>query len=64
MGEIEFRLPDIGEGVVEGEIVSWHVNVGDVVKEDDPILDVMTDKATVTIPSPTDGKIKSVQGKT
>ena len=63
MGEIEFRLPDIGEGVVEGEIVSWHVNVGDVVKEDDPILDVMTDKATVTIPSPTDGEIKSIQGK-
>ena len=63
MGEIEFRLPDIGEGVVEGEIVIWHVKEGDVVKEDDPILDVMTDKATVTIPSPTDGKIKTVQGK-
>ena len=63
MGEIEFRLPDIGEGVVEGEIVIWHVKEGDVVKEDDPILDVMTDKATVTIPSPTDGKIKTIQGK-
>ncbi|CAI8263013.1 MAG: Lipoamide acyltransferase component of branched-chain alpha-keto acid dehydrogenase complex [Methanobacteriota archaeon] len=63
MGEIEFRLPDIGEGVVEGEIVTWHVNEGEVVKEDDPILDVMTDKATVTIPSPTDGKIMKIQGK-
>ncbi len=63
MGEIEFRLPDIGEGVVEGEIVIWHVKEGDIVKEDDPILDVMTDKATVTIPSPTDGKIIKVQGK-
>ena len=63
MGEIEFRLPDIGEGVVEGEIVTWHVNEGEVVKEDDPILDVMTDKATVTIPSPTDGKIINIKGK-
>ena len=63
MGEIEFRLPDIGEGVVEGEIVIWHVKEGDIVKEDDPILDVMTDKATVTIPSPTDGKIINIKGK-
>ena len=40
-----FKLPDIGEGVVEGEVVQWHVSLGDSVAEDDPIVDVMTDKA-------------------
>ena len=54
-----FKLPDIGEGVVEGEVVQWHVSVGDSVSEDDPIVDVMTDKATVTIPSPVNGVITS-----
>ena len=44
-----FKLPDIGEGVVEGEVVQWHVSVGDKVAEDDALVDVMTDKATVTI---------------
>jgi len=53
----EFHLPDIGEGVVEGEIVSWKVKVGDVVKLDQPIVEVMTDKATVTIVSPTAGVV-------
>ena len=48
----EFHLPDIGEGVVEGEIVSWKVKVGDVVKLAQPIVEIMTDKATVEIPSP------------
>lgn len=62
MGIYEFKLPDIGEGVVEGEVVAWHVEVGDVVKEDDSILDVMTDKATVTIPSPVDGVLKTRKG--
>ena len=57
MGTYEFRLPDIGEGVVEGEIVSWHVSVGDVVTEDQPLLEVMTDKASVEIPSPVDVKL-------
>jgi len=57
MGIFSFRLPDIGEGVVEGEVVEWMVSEGDVVKEDDPILSVMTDKATVEIPSPVDGKV-------
>jgi len=63
MGIFEFKLPDIGEGVVEGEVVEWMVSVGDSVKEDDPILSVMTDKATVEIPSPTDGVVKSIVGE-
>ena len=63
MGTYEFRLPDIGEGVVEGEIVSWQVSVGDIVSEDQPLLEVMTDKASVEIPSPVDGKIISTTGE-
>jgi len=62
MANFVFKLPDIGEGVVEGEVVQWHVSVGDTVSEDDPIVDVMTDKATVTIPSPTSGVISSLSG--
>ena len=62
MGKFEFKLPDIGEGVVEGEIVEWMVAVGDTVKEDDPILSVMTDKATVEIPAPCDGVVASMVG--
>lgn len=63
MAKYDFKLPDIGEGVVEGEVVTWHVSVGDTVSEDDPIVDVMTDKATVTIPSPTDGTVLSLNGE-
>ena len=63
MAKYDFKLPAIGEGVVEGEVVTWHVSVGDSVSEDDPIVDVMTDKATVTIPSPTDGTVLSLNGE-
>jgi pyruvate dehydrogenase E2 component (dihydrolipoamide acetyltransferase) len=56
----EFRLPDIGEGVVEGEVVRWMVNEGDPVKEDQPMVEVMTDKATVEIPSPKAGRIAKI----
>jgi len=62
MGTFAFKMPDIGEGVVEGEVVEWMVAVGDIVKEDDPILSVMTDKATVEIPSPVDGKVTRIVG--
>ena len=57
MGIYAFKLPDIGEGVVEGEVVEWMVAVGDTVAEDQPILSVMTDKATVEIPSPVNGVV-------
>ena len=53
----EFKLPEIGEGIAEGEIVKWMVAEGDVVAEDDPLVEVMTDKATVEIPSPRAGTI-------
>jgi pyruvate dehydrogenase E2 component (dihydrolipoamide acetyltransferase) len=53
----EFKLPDIGEGVAEGEIVAWHVKPGDAVKEDQAMVEVMTDKATVTIGAPKKGTI-------
>ena len=56
----EFKLPDLGEGVAEGEIVEWKVAVGDTVEEDTPLVEVMTDKATVEIPSPQAGTIESL----
>ena len=56
----QFHLPDIGEGVVEGEIVAWKVKVGDKVKMDQPIVEIMTDKATVEIPSPRAGTIAKI----
>ncbi len=52
-----FKLPDIGEGVIEGEIIHWFVEEGDSVKEDQPLLEVMTDKATVEISSPVSGRV-------
>jgi 2-oxoisovalerate dehydrogenase E2 component (dihydrolipoyl transacylase) len=58
-----FQLPDLGEGVVEAEIVAWHVQPGDRVAEDEPLLDVITDKATVTIPSAVAGRIIQTHGQ-
>ena len=57
MGEHVIKLPDVGEGVAEAELVEWHVKVGDLVREDALLAAVMTDKATVEIPSPVDGEV-------
>jgi pyruvate dehydrogenase E2 component (dihydrolipoamide acetyltransferase) len=59
----EFKLPDLGEGIHEGEIVKWHVEIGDMIKEDDPLVDVETDKAAVTIPSPVSGTVVRLAGE-
>jgi 2-oxoisovalerate dehydrogenase E2 component (dihydrolipoyl transacylase) len=63
VGKFIFKLPDVGEGTAEAEIVTWHVKPGDVVKEDQPILDVMTDKATVELTSPVVGTVTETQGQ-
>lgn len=60
---LEFKLPDIGEGVVEGEIVKWLVQPGERIEVDQPIVEVMTDKATVVIPSPTRGVVRETRGE-
>lgn len=57
MGTFVLRLPDIGEGIAEAELVTWLVGVGDHVRVDDPVAEVMTDKATVDLPSPVDGTV-------
>ena len=59
----EFKLPDIGEGVHEGEVVKWFVREGDPIKENDPVVEVMTDKVTVQIPSPVTGKVLQLRAK-
>ena len=56
------KLPDIGEGIAEAEIVVWHVKSGDTVREDQPLVDVMTDKATVEITCPVSGVVLSTTG--
>ncbi len=63
MGRFVFKLPDVGEGTTEAEIVGWHVKVGDVVDEDQNLVDVMTDKATVEMTSPVAGKVVSLHGE-
>jgi len=62
MGQYVFKLPDVGEGTAEAEIAAWHVKVGDIVTEDQHLVDIMTDKAVVEIPSPVAGKIIVLHG--
>src|SRR3984885_11813406 len=57
------KVPDIGEGTTEAEIVAWLVKIGDTVTEEDPLAEVMTDKATVEIPSPVAGTVVALNGK-
>jgi 2-oxoisovalerate dehydrogenase E2 component (dihydrolipoyl transacylase) len=63
MARYEFKLPDIGEGIAEAEIVAWHVKVGDTIGEDQQIADMMTDKATVEMESPVAGKVIELAGE-
>ncbi len=63
MGLYTIKMPDIGEGIAEVELVAWHVQEGDVVREDQILADVMTDKASVEIPSPVAGKVLALGGK-
>ncbi|MFD1790979.1 dihydrolipoamide acetyltransferase family protein [Ochrobactrum teleogrylli] len=63
MAHFTIKLPDVGEGVAEAELVEWHVNVGDIIREDDLLAAVMTDKATVEIPSSRAGKVIAINGE-
>ncbi len=63
MAKFIFKMPDVGEGVAEAEVVEWHVKVGDRVEEDQHIVDVMTDKATIDIESPVSGTVTTLAGE-
>ena len=63
MARYTFKLPDIGEGIAEAEIVAWHVKIGDRIEEDDRVADMMTDKATVEMESPVSGTVIEVAGE-
>ena len=63
MALYKFKLPDIGEGIAEAEIVAWHVKVGDMIGEDQQLADMMTDKATVEMESPVAGKVVELAGE-
>src|ERR1700741_3275180 len=62
MSRYVFKLPDLGEGTVEAEIVGWRVKAGDTVAEDDVVVEVMTEKAAVEVPAPVSGRVLSTTG--
>jgi 2-oxoisovalerate dehydrogenase E2 component (dihydrolipoyl transacylase) len=62
VSQFTFKMPDLGEGTVDAEIVAWHTKPGDVVSEDQLIVEVMTDKAAVEVPAPVSGRVVSVTG--
>jgi 2-oxoisovalerate dehydrogenase E2 component (dihydrolipoyl transacylase) len=63
MSDFVFKLPDVGEGIAESEIAAWRVAVGDTVAEDQPLVDMLTDKAAIEIPSPVSGVVRELRGK-
>lgn len=63
MGHYNFKLPDVGEGIAESEIATWRVAVGEMVKEDQALVDMLTEKAAVEIPSPVTGRIVELRGQ-
>ena len=63
MARIAFRLPDIGEGIAEAEVVAWHAQIGDMIEEDAPLADLMTDKATVEMTAPVSGRLVERAGE-
>jgi 2-oxoisovalerate dehydrogenase E2 component (dihydrolipoyl transacylase) len=58
-----FKMPDLGEGTVEAEVVAWHIKVGEVVREDQVMAEVMTDKAAVEVPAPVSGRVVTINGQ-
>ena len=62
MSQYVFKMPDLGEGTVDAEIVAWHTKPGDAVTEDQLIVEVMTDKAAVEVPAPVSGRVVSITG--
>ncbi|HPF26983.1 MAG TPA: 2-oxo acid dehydrogenase subunit E2, partial [Steroidobacteraceae bacterium] len=63
MSRYVFKMPDLGEGTVSAEVVAWHVRPGDLVEEDQPMCEVMTEKAAVEVPAPVTGRIVSLNGQ-
>ena len=63
MSRYVFKLPDLGEGLVEAEVLQWYVKPGDSVTEDQPVVDMMTDKASVEVPAPVSGRVISISGE-